>query len=68
LAWRVRRLREAIGASPHPFDELPKRPNNHARFDRIVRQIMLLEHGIMARMGAVADSYERKARLGKLIP
>jgi hypothetical protein len=62
------KLRKKTGASLEQFGDLPSPTSLPPSKRRLISPILMIEHGIMARMGAAADSYERKARLVKLIP
>jgi hypothetical protein len=62
------KLRKKTGVPLEQFGELPSPTSLPPSKRRLISPILMIEQGIMARMGAAADSYERKARLVKLIP
>jgi hypothetical protein len=61
-------LRRRLGADPHPFAPLPPRPRRypqHARYDRLARQIALAEAAALGTLGKLTVAADRR-RDGKL--
>jgi hypothetical protein len=62
---QVERLRRKIGADPHPFAPLPKRPDHHVRFHRIVARIRMEETGLVEHLGGIVHDLRRRIRVRK---
>jgi hypothetical protein len=59
----VARLRRKLGADPRPFAPLPERPRQHTRFNRIANEIRALEHGLVAHLGSINQTLQRRIRV-----
>jgi len=62
---RVSRLRRKIGADPRPFTPLPKRPKHHARFHRVVAQILFEERALLGHLQTLTRDLDRRIRSRK---
>lgn len=59
---RIARLRRKLGADPAPFSPLPPLSSFRHTQRKIVGQILVLEQGVVASMGNVADDLEARAK------
>ena len=62
---QVARLRRKIGADPRPFAPLPERPRRHTRYNRIADEIRAQERGLLAHLGSVNQTLQRRIRVRK---
>jgi hypothetical protein len=65
---RLARLRRKLpGAGSAPFSDLPPLRALGPKQRRLVGQIIVLERGVLASMGKVADALERRAKAARLL-
>lgn len=62
---RLKWLRRRIGVSEQPFSPLPKRPRSHTRYNRIADEIRALERGLVAHLGSINQTLQRRIRVRK---
>jgi hypothetical protein len=71
VAWRVRKLRESIGAEPHPFGQLPRPPRRRdslVKHLEALREIGELEDQLLAGIQSTTRSLQRLAEKRGFIP
>jgi hypothetical protein len=62
---KLKQLRRRIGVSEQPFSPLPKRPRSHTRYNRIADEIRALERGLVAHLGSINQTRQRRIRIRK---
>jgi len=65
LLHKPKQLRRRIGVSEQHFSPLPKRPRSHTRHNRIADEIRALERGLLAHLGSINQTLQRRIRVRK---